>query len=156
MFLSSVTRAIDLFKEGGEVPQRAHATFFGCDQSVQYSWVEALNAEVWATEYKDSGFKNQSRTYLMGTSERSARLGIELKNNRRDCIRIAPMRDSGLEPGILFSNIGLIEKWIRDTLGQARSGGLPSSFNMVSEKEKPQVGEPFEFLWVKFDMDDNM
>ena len=58
----------------------------------------------------------------MGTSECSARLGIELRNNRRDQIRIAPMRDSGLEPGILLNNIGLIEKWIKDTLGQARSG----------------------------------
>ena len=156
MFLSSVTRYIDLFDEGGEVPLRAHATFFGCDECDQNSWVEALNADVQATEYMVGGFKHQGRACPMGTSERSYRLGIDLRNNKRDQIRIAPMRDSDIEPDLLSNSIKEVEKWIRNALGQARSGGLPRSFQVVSEKEKPKDGEPFDVLWAKFDFDDDM
>ena len=38
----------------------------------------------------------------------------------------------------------------------AKLNPIPANFTVVKEMEKPQVGDPFEVLWVKFDFDDNM
>ena len=76
-----------------------------------------MNADVQATEYMVGGFKHQGRACPMGTSERSYRSGIDLRNDKRDQIRIAPMRDSDIGPGLLSNSIKEVEKWIRDALG---------------------------------------
>ena len=61
-----------------------------------------------------------------------------------------------MQNGVLAARICDVKRWIRDTLGQARSGNLPKKFSVVSEKENPRVGEPFDVLWVKFDFDADM
>ena len=155
IFLSSICSAKDMFDDIEKVTHRAHATFFGSDGGYQNSWLEGLNAKIMATEYFGGGAKQFNRPETTDTLERNRRLGIKLRNNRRHQIRIAPMRDSGIRPGLLSEKVCEVERWIRDTLGQARSGSLPKKFTVVSEKEKPQMGEPFDVLWVKFDFDDD-
>ena len=49
-----------------------------------------------------------------------------------------------------------MEKWIRNTLSQAKLHPIPANFTVVKETEKPAVGDAFEVLWVKFVFDDNM
>ena len=41
-------------------------------------------------------------------------------------------------------------------MSQAKLNPTPAKFSVVKETEKPQVGDPFEVLWVKFDFDDTM
>ena len=65
------------------------------------------------------------------------------------------MKESGIQPGLLSEKVSEVERWVRDTLGQARSAGLPKKFTVIPEKEKPQIGDPFDVLWVKFDFDDD-
>ena len=155
MFLSSIYRAMDVFDDTGKAAHQAHATFFGCDDGDENCWLEGLNAETWATEYMNGGFKQQNRKGIMDTSERNLRLGIKFRNVRRHQIRIAPMKESGIQPGLLSEKVSEVERWVRDTLGQARSAGLPKKFTVIPEKEKPQIGDPFDVLWVKFKIDDD-
>ena len=65
------------------------------------------------------------------------------------------MRNSGIQQGLISEKINEVERWVRDTLGQARSAGLPKKFTVITEKEKPQSGDPFDVLWVNFDFDDD-
>ena len=92
---------------------------------------------------------------MISISERNHHLGIKPKNNRRQQIRIAPMKNSGITPGLLAEKVEEVGRWIRDTLGQARSGDLPKKFIVSPEKEKPQFGDPFDVLWVSFNFDDD-
>ena len=88
--------------------------------------------------------------------ERNFRLGVELSNIRRDQIRIAPVMGSNLEKGLLSEKILGFEKWIEDTLSQVKSAALPRKFAIQPVVENPQVGEPFDVLWVKFEFDDKV
>ena len=88
--------------------------------------------------------------------ERLERLGIELQNNRRAQIRIAPMKGCEMPTRFLPQKIVAVEKWIRNMLSRAKLNPKPKKFTLVKETEKPTVGDPFEVLWVKFDFDDNM
>ena len=155
MFLSAIYRAKDVFDDTGKATYQAHATFFGCDDGNKNSWPEGLNAETWATDCVNGGSKQQNRKGSMDTSERNLRLGIKFKNVRRHQIRIAPMKESGIQKGLLYEKISEVERWVRDTLGQATSAGLPKKFTVIPEKEKPQIGDPFDVLWVKFKFDDD-
>ena len=159
VFLSRVTRAADMFIGLETVPQRAHATFFGTDVRDEWSWLERLNSKDQAVEYKPSmGFKPQNRTKLTEAEERHLRLGIKVKNSRRDQIRIAPLQDCVMQPGLLSKRIDDVRKWVQNALRQARSGSLPQQFKIIPETEKPRKGngEPFEVLWIKFEFDDIM
>ena len=88
--------------------------------------------------------------------ERFHRLGIEPQNNRRNQIRIAPTMGSDIERGYLSEKIESLRKWIRETLCQAKLPITPINFSVVQEIEKPQCGDPFEVLWVKFEFEENM
>ena len=49
-----------------------------------------------------------------------------------------------------------MRKWIRETLSQAKLNLTLTKFSIVEEIEKPQSGDPFEVLWVKFEFEENM
>ena len=89
-------------------------------------------------------------------NDRNIRLGIENKNPRWNQIRIAPMRGSNLGQNALSGKIKAVEKWIRETLRCVKSSSLPKAFSVYPTKERPQGGEPFEVLWVKFQFDGSL
>ena len=66
------------------------------------------------------------------------------------------MRGSNICSGLLSEKIENVKSWIKDMLSRARLSAQPSGFTVVAGKEKPQVGEPFDVLWVKFEFDDGM
>ena len=66
------------------------------------------------------------------------------------------MKNSNIRPGLLSEKIPEIERWIKDTLDQANLGSVPKDFTVVTEEERPRLGEPFEVLWVKFQIDESL
>ena len=84
------------------------------------------------------------------------RFGVELQNNRRAHIRIAPMKGSDLPKGFLSQKIDAVRNWVKNAISQAKLDPTPVNFKVVKATEKPQIGDPFEVLWVKFDFDENM
>ena len=52
---------------------------------------------------------------------------------------------------MLADKILHVEKWIRDTLSQAKSVALPKTFKVIPEKETPSMGNSFDVLWVRFE-----
>ena len=47
-----------------------------------------------------------------------------------------------------------MRKWIHETLSQAKLQSSPTNFSVVQESEKPQRGDPFDVLWVKFEFEE--
>ena len=108
-------------------------------------------------EYKKrTNLSNRRITKSMWEGDRERRLGIESKNNRRNHIRIAPMRGTKMPPNFLAGRINEVEKWIRNTLGCVKSAKMPKAFKVSARKEHPQVGDPFDVLWVNFEFNDEM
>ena len=155
VYLSSPERADALFNDSGPGPLRAHAIFFGSERGDEGSWRYALNCDAPAKEPKKLNYSNKSSG---GSTrfERDRRLGVELQNNRRSYIRIAPSKDNPGEKGFLSEKINSVEKWIKNTLSQAKLKPTLKKFTVTKEIEYPQVGEPFEVLWVKFEFGENM
>ena len=156
VYLSSLDCADDLFSDAELISQRPHAMFFGCDRGDHESWRCFLNSKSPAQEYKKLVLPDKTEKREMKIDERFRRLGIELRNNRRAHIRIAPMKGSDMPKSFLSQNINAVEKWIKNTVSQAKLNPKPANFSVVKETEKPQVGDPFEVLWVKFDFDETM
>ena len=156
MYLSSLDCADDLFNESEPGPQRSHAMFFGWDRGDLKSWRCALNCKAPAREYGELHLPIRSESPEKKIDERFLRLGIEPLNNRRAHIRIAPMKGSDMPKSFLWDNIEAVEKWIKNTMSLAKLNPVPVNFTVVREVEKPQVGDPFEVLWVKFDFDEIM
>ena len=154
VILSSFAKAEDLFTNLELAPQRAHALFFGFDGGDQDSWRGALNSKSLAKEYGENIWRDKGG--LAEMKERFHRLGIEPQNNRRNQIRIAPMVGSNIKKGCLSEKIEYVRKWIRETLSQAKLNLTLTNFSIVEEIEKPQSGDPFEVLWVKFEFEENM
>ena len=152
--LSTFIKAEDLFTSRDVAPQRAHALFFGFDGGDQDSWRGALNSKSPAKEYGENIWRDKGG--LAEMKERFHRLGIEPRNNRRNQIRIAPMMGSDIKKGCLSEKIEFVRKWICDTLSQAKLNLTLTNFSIVEEIEKPQSGDPFEVLWVKFEFEENM
>ena len=157
VFLSSFDRAVNKFAEEDGGKHLAHAIFLGCDMGDRGSWLEMLNTKVQAVEYKMKGCSpsNEQTKKLTKDNDRNRRLGIQLKNPKRSWIRIAPVKDSNIQPGLLSERVCEVDRWIRDTLGKIRSTALPKKFSVVSAKEIPRVGDPFDVLWVKFEFNDS-
>ena len=88
--------------------------------------------------------------------ERYRRLGVEPRNKRRNQIRIAPMKGCSMEESFLSEKISIVEKWIKNILSQAKLNPTPVKFTVAKEIEQPQVGVPFEVVWVNFEFDGNM
>ena len=158
VYLSSFERASHKFSEDVEMLScMGHALFFGCDSAERKSWLKELDSKKPAAEYQKMVrllCGNRSRIEL--EKERNFRLGVEVSNIRRNQIRIAPVMGSNLGKGLLSEKILGFEKWIKDTLSQVKSAALPSEFTIQPVVENPQVGEPFDVLWVKFEFDDNV
>ena len=131
--------------------------FFACDGGDQMSWLGELDSVV-----PDIWFKNRRngsgprKVKSMSQSDRCRRLGIEPINNRRNQIRIAPMRGSDLPRNFLAGKIVEVEKWVRDTLRCVNSSAMPKTFNIIPRLEQPRIGDPFHVLWVNFEFDDTM
>ena len=154
VYISSVSKADDVFSEGDDAGGRSHAMFFGCDEGNQENWLGKLNAEVPAVEFKNREvLKGRRKTERLSDSDRKCRLGIVSENERRNQIRIAPMRGSNLSPNALSGRISEVEKWIRDTLRCVKSRNMPRTFSVTHRKEHPRDGEPFDVLWAKFEFD---
>ena len=83
------------------------------------------------------------------------RLGLEIKNFKKNWIRIAPMKNSKIPSGLLSEKIPEVYRWVKDTLDQANLGSVPNNFTVVPAKESPKLGEPFDVLWVKFIIDES-
>ena len=130
--------------------------FFGCDRGDLNSWRCALNCKAPAREYEGLHLPDRTESPEMKIDKRFLRLGIVPQNNRRAHIRIAPMKGSGMPKSFLSNNMDAVKKWIKNTLRLAKLDPLPANFAVVREVEKPQVGDPFEVLWVKFDFDETM
>ena len=80
-----------------------------------------------------SGFSlNEQAKKLTKDNDRNRRLGIKLKNPKRSWIRIAPVKDSNIKPGLLSEKVREVDKWIHDTLGKIRSKALPKKFSAIS------------------------
>ena len=158
VFLSSFDKAVNKFVEEDGCKLLAHAIFLGCDMGDQGSWLEELNTKIQAVEYKlkVSSPSNEQAKKLTKDNNRNRRLGIKLKNPKRSWIRIAPVKDSNIKPGLLSEKVREVDRWIHDTLGKIRSNALPKKFSVVSAKEIPRVGDPFDVLWVKFEFDDSL
>lgn len=155
VFLSSVSRAVELFAEEEDVTNIPRAMFFGCDNGDCKSWLAKLNANIQAMEFKNNddllGCRKQR---ILTDSDRNKRLGIISMKSKRNQIRIAPMRGSNIPPNVLAGKVIEVEKWIRNTLICVKSQAMPISFSVFPRKEHPQSGEPFDVLWAKFEFDD--
>ena len=92
----------------------------------------------------------------MKLDDRFRRLGVELQNNRRSHIRIAPMKGRDLPKGFLSRKIDVVRKWVKNAISKARLDPTPVKFSVDKGIEKPQLGDPFEVLWVKFDFGKDM
>ena len=157
VFLSSINRVVDKFHEAESPVHRPHAMFFGCDRGDQMTWLDELNSDVQDTQFiKMSNGLGRRKMKRMKESDLLNRLGIQSKNIRRNQIRIAPMRGSNMPPDLLAGKVVEVEKWVQDTLRCVKSKALPKSFNVTPRKEQPQVGHPFDVLWVDSDFDDEL
>ena len=92
VFLSAIDRASSRFEVAEKGIVVAHALFFGCDMGDRDTWLGELNAtdlaQEWITEGSLFSYKVEK------TSERIHRLGLEIKNFKKNWIRIAPMKSS--------------------------------------------------------------
>ena len=96
------------------------------------------------------------KRHKVKVNDRYARLGVQVKKNDRNLIRISPLRESVFPEGLLSQKIDVIKKWIKNTLGQAKLNLLPKNFSVFHGMEGPHAGDPFEVLRVKFDFYENM
>ena len=92
----------------------------------------------------------------MKLDNRFRRLGVEPQNNKRAYIRIAPMKGCDMPKSFLSQNIEAVRKWIKNSISQAKLDPTPINFSVVKATEKPQVGDPFEVLWVEFGFGEEM
>ena len=111
--------------------------FFGNDGGDTQSWRGVLNSENHAQEYR--GHFNMFKRHKVKVNDRYARLGVQVKNNDRNLIRIAPLRGSVFPEGLLSQKINVIKKWIKNTLGQAKLNPLPKDFSVFHGMERPHV-----------------
>ena len=54
VFISSISRAVDLFAEEEDDTNIPRAMFFGCDNGDSKSWLGKLNANIQALEFKNN------------------------------------------------------------------------------------------------------
>ena len=66
------------------------------------------------------------------------------------------MKNCSIPSGLLSEKISEVEKWVKDTLEQANLGSVPKNISVEPAKESPKLGEPFDVLWVKFEIDESM
>ena len=75
-------------------------------------------------------------------------LGIPLK--WKASIRIAPLKDSGLEPNVLESKVSLIEKWVGNLRQLKPDLLLPDVESVAATWEMPRDGNRFKIIRICF------
>ena len=125
---------------------RGSAIFFGISSGIE-SWLDELNVENPSILYKQPNFQNQWNEFV---KERNRRLGIEPINNRINSIRIAPMKGSELQPGMLAKKVDCFRDWITSTLLRAKLSSVHKGVSIVPSLEKPRDGDRFGILWAEF------
>ena len=143
VFLSSVDCAEELFNDSESTPMRPQAMFFGDVGGDLDSWRCALNAKAPAREYKGLNLQDRVGRPDVKLDKRFRRLGVELLNNRRAHIRIAPMKGCDMPKSFLSQKIDAVRKWIKNVISQAKLNPTPVNFSVVEWIEKPKVGNPF-------------
>ena len=152
--LSSLDIADDLFHDAGLAKHRSHVMFFGNDGGDNDSWRSLLNSSKQAQQYR--GLGNLDSSHTGNVNKRYARLGVEVRNNHRNLIRIAPMKGIDFPEDLLSKNIGVVKGWIKNTLDHAKLNPVPTDFTIAIGLERPYDGDPFNVLRVKFDFDEGM
>ena len=152
--LSSFDRASDRFDGEERMTSEAHALFFGCDTGDEGIWLGELNSQDLAPEWRIERNPPKKIDDTRRNSERTWRLGLANKNPKQNWIRIAPMKNSNIKSGVLEERIPEVERWVKNTLGQANIGSVPDKFLVVPAKESPILGDPFDVLWVNYEFDD--
>ena len=66
------------------------------------------------------------------------------------------MKGCDMPRGFPSQNIEAVRKWIKNSTSQAKLDPKPINSSVVKATEKPQVGDPFEVLWVEFGFGEEM
>ena len=140
--------------DADSAPQRAHAMFFGCDRGDKESWRGALNCAA-PGEGPRKPYKDGTNIKKEEGAKRYHRLGVKPRNHKWNHIRIAPVKDCSMKKDFLLDKVDIVEKWIRNSLSQAKLNPTPIKFTVTKEIEQPQIGKPFEVLWAKFQFEDS-
>ena len=146
VFLSCPLITESAFSKGDSEMCRGSAIFFGISSGIE-SLLDELNVENPSILYKQPNFQNQRNEVV---KERNRRLGIEPINNRINSIRIAPMKGSELQPGMLAKKVDCFRDWITSTLLRAKLSSVHKGVSIVPSLEKPRDGDRFEVLWAEF------
>ena len=152
VFLSCALAPESLFKNFDLLKRNARAIFFGSSPGLG-CWLEEMDAENPSDSFKQPGLMQQRKEIV---SEWNRRLGIEPINNKRNSIRIAPMKGSDLQKGALAKKAECIRNWIGKTLQKAKLSSVLNDVNVLPLIEKPMIGEKFEVLWAEFTFEDDM
>ena len=112
--------------------KKKYGTF---DRGDLESWRCYLNCKSPAQEYRKLNLQDKIEKREMKTDERFRRLGIELRNNRRAHIRIAPMKGCDMPKSFLSQNINAVEKWIKNTVSQAKLNPIPANFSAYGNRK---------------------
>ena len=152
VFLSSPVASELLFQGRSSRKGQARAIFFACS-SESNSWLNELDVQSPSNLFKQPSVMAERREI---TSEWNRRLGIEPLNEKRNSIRIAPMKGSNLPPGMLAKKVQGIREWIIRTLQLAKLSSTHSDVIVTSSLEKPMNGDSFEVLWAEFKFEEDM
>ena len=115
----------------------ASSYVFGNDNVEHENWPCTLNVEAPAKEYRGKYLRESAGRIKVKVDKRHRRLGIQLRNNKRNHIRIAPMKVCDMPEIFLSQRIGVVERWIKNTLSQAKLSSIPAKFSLVKEMERP-------------------
>ena len=120
VFLSSFDCAGELFNDSESTPTSHQAMFFGCIGGDLDNWRWALNSKDPAQEYRGHNLPNKVGRPDAKLDKRFRRLGVELQNNRRAHIRIAPMKGSDMPKSFLSQKIEAVRNLIKNAISQAK------------------------------------
>ena len=152
VFLSCALAPKSFFKNCDLLKRNARAIFFGSSPGPG-CWLKELDAENPLDIFKQPSLMNQRKEIVR---EWNRRLGIEPIINKRKSIRIAPMKGSDHQKGVLAKKAECIRKWIGKTLQKAKLSSKLKDVNVLPSIEKPLTGEKFEVLWAEFTFEDDM
>ena len=152
VFLSCALAPEALFRNCDWLKRKARAIFFGSSSGLG-CWLNELDAENPSDSYKQHSLGQQRKEIVR---EWNRRLGMEPFNNRRNSIRIAPMKGSDLQIGALAEKVDCFRDWIVTTLQKAKLSSTPNDINVLPSMEKPMHGDKFEVLWAELTFEDDM
>ena len=114
------------------------------------SWLNALNVNRPA----ESPRGRQESTLPRNSNQRSSiqdrleKLGVPLK--KKPMIRVAPVKDAGLEHDLLGTKVKALEEWVTNLRLLNGNVILPELWKVVSVWETPRIGDRFKILRLLF------